>query len=127
MLVLPDYYLLLVTSAFYYSCYFFNRIIWELIKEKLLLPYVDMDVKSYDLSIENRDHTDDKGELLALPYCGKTSIFSGTSNAKRYLYFMLLNCTKRALLVSICIVLLGSTSPIKNMCKSINKKKSVLA
>ena len=38
------------------------RIIWELIKEKLLFPYVDMDVKSYDLSIENRDQTDDKGE-----------------------------------------------------------------
>lgn len=37
-----------------------TRIIWELIKEKLLFPYVDMDVKSYDLSIENRDQTDDK-------------------------------------------------------------------
>jgi len=37
------------------------RIIWEVIKEKLLFPYVDMDVKSYDLSIENRDQTDDKG------------------------------------------------------------------
>lgn len=37
-----------------------TRIIWELIKEKLLFPYVDMDVKSYDLSIENRDETDDK-------------------------------------------------------------------
>lgn len=37
-----------------------TRIIWELIKEKLLFPYVDMDVKSYDLSIENRDLTDDK-------------------------------------------------------------------
>ncbi|KAL9979015.1 hypothetical protein ACROYT_G016606 [Oculina patagonica] len=37
-----------------------TRIIWELIKEKLLFPYVDMDVKSYDLSIEYRDKTDDK-------------------------------------------------------------------
>lgn len=44
------------------------RIIWELIKEKLLFPYVDMDVKSYDLSIENRDKTDDKGEQ-EFDYC----------------------------------------------------------
>lgn len=45
------------------------RIIWELIKEKLLFPYVDMDVKSYDLSIENRDETDDKGEQEFIAPC----------------------------------------------------------
>ena len=39
-----------------------NRVIWELIKEKLIFPYVDLDVKSYDLGIEYRDQTDDKGE-----------------------------------------------------------------
>lgn len=37
-----------------------TRVIWEIIKEKLLYPYLEMDVKSYDLSIQNRDHTDDK-------------------------------------------------------------------
>ncbi|KAK2566320.1 Isocitrate dehydrogenase [NADP] cytoplasmic [Acropora cervicornis] len=37
-----------------------TRVIWEIIKEKLLCPYLEMDVKSYDLSIQNRDHTDDK-------------------------------------------------------------------
>lgn len=42
-----------------------TRIIWELIKEKLLFPYVDMDVKSFDLSIENRDQTDDKVTIEA--------------------------------------------------------------
>ena len=40
------------------------RIIWELIKDKLIFPYVELDVKSYDLSIENRDETDDKGILF---------------------------------------------------------------
>ena len=45
------------------------RIIWELIKEKLLFPYVDMDIKSYDLSIQNRDQTDDKGEIAVVLYC----------------------------------------------------------
>lgn len=32
-----------------------TRIIWELIKEKLILPYVELDLHSYDLGIENRD------------------------------------------------------------------------
>jgi isocitrate dehydrogenase len=30
-----------------------TRIIWALIKEKLILPYLDIDLKYYDLSIEN--------------------------------------------------------------------------
>lgn len=34
--------------------------IWGLIKEKLVFPFVDVDVKYYDLSIENRDATDDR-------------------------------------------------------------------
>jgi len=37
-----------------------TRIIWELIKEKLIFPFVDVEVHSYDLSIENRDATDDQ-------------------------------------------------------------------
>lgn len=32
-----------------------TRIIWQFIKEKLILPYVDLDIKYYDLSVENRD------------------------------------------------------------------------
>ena len=39
----------------------FLRIIWELIKEKLILPFVELDIKSFDLGIESRDATDDKG------------------------------------------------------------------
>lgn len=37
-----------------------TRIIWQLIKDKLILPFIDVDLKYYDLSIENRDATDDK-------------------------------------------------------------------
>ncbi len=37
-----------------------TRIIWDFIKQKLILPYVDVDLKYYDLSIENRDKTDDQ-------------------------------------------------------------------
>ena len=35
-----------------------TRIIWHLIREKLILPFLDVDLKYYDLSIENRDATD---------------------------------------------------------------------
>jgi isocitrate dehydrogenase len=37
-----------------------TRIIWKFIKDKLILPYLDVDLKYYDLGIENRDATDDK-------------------------------------------------------------------
>eukprot|EP01068_Selenidium_serpulae_P012280 Selendium_serpulae@DN5793_c0_g1_i1.p1 len=37
-----------------------TRIIWAWIKEKLILPYLDIDIKYYDLSMENRDATDDQ-------------------------------------------------------------------
>ncbi|XP_075686017.1 isocitrate dehydrogenase [NADP] cytoplasmic [Rhinoderma darwinii] len=37
-----------------------TRVIWDLIKEKLILPYVELDLHSYDLGMENRDLTDDK-------------------------------------------------------------------
>jgi isocitrate dehydrogenase len=37
-----------------------TRIIWKMIKEKLILPYLDLDIKYYDLGIEHRDATDDQ-------------------------------------------------------------------
>jgi isocitrate dehydrogenase len=37
-----------------------TRIIWKFIKDKLILPYLDIDIKYYDLGMENRDRTDDK-------------------------------------------------------------------
>ena len=37
-----------------------TRIIWDFIKQKLILPYLDIDLKYYDLSIQSRDATDDQ-------------------------------------------------------------------
>jgi isocitrate dehydrogenase len=37
-----------------------TRIIWQWIRERLILPYLDIDLKYYDLSVEKRDETDDK-------------------------------------------------------------------
>ncbi len=37
-----------------------TRIIWAFIKDKLILPYLDVDLKYYDLSIQKRDETDDQ-------------------------------------------------------------------
>jgi len=37
-----------------------TRIIWAMIKEKLILPYLDIDLKYYDLSIQKRDETNDQ-------------------------------------------------------------------
>jgi isocitrate dehydrogenase len=37
-----------------------TRVIWKFIKDKLILPYLDVDLKYYDLGIEHRDQTDDK-------------------------------------------------------------------
>lgn len=37
-----------------------TRIIWKYIKDKLILPYVDLDIKYFDLGIENRDATEDQ-------------------------------------------------------------------
>jgi len=37
-----------------------TRIIWQFIKDKLIHPYLDVDLKYYDLSVENRDATNDQ-------------------------------------------------------------------
>jgi isocitrate dehydrogenase len=37
-----------------------TRIIWQFIKDKLILPYLDIDLKYFDLGIEERDRTDDQ-------------------------------------------------------------------
>ena len=37
-----------------------TRIIWQMIKDKLIHPYLDLDLKYYDLGIETRDDTDDQ-------------------------------------------------------------------
>jgi len=37
-----------------------TRVIWQFIKDRLILPYLDVDLKYYDLGIESRDATDDQ-------------------------------------------------------------------
>ncbi|CAI0455129.1 unnamed protein product [Linum tenue] len=37
-----------------------TRIIWKMIKDKLIFPYLDLDIKYFDLGVTNRDATDDK-------------------------------------------------------------------
>ena len=37
-----------------------TRIIWEFIKDKLILPYIDIDIKYYDLGVQNRDSSEDQ-------------------------------------------------------------------
>jgi isocitrate dehydrogenase len=37
-----------------------TRIIWQFIKDRLILPYLEVDLRYYDLSIQNRDATDDR-------------------------------------------------------------------
>ena len=50
-----------------------TRIIWGFIKDKLILPYLDIDLKYYDLGIEHRDETDDQVTVdaaNAIKQCG---------------------------------------------------------
>ncbi|MDP3434963.1 MAG: isocitrate/isopropylmalate family dehydrogenase, partial [Bacteroidota bacterium] len=37
-----------------------TRVIWTFIKEKLIFPYLDVDIKYFDLGMENRDLTNDQ-------------------------------------------------------------------
>jgi isocitrate dehydrogenase len=50
-----------------------TRVIWHLIKAKLIEPYLDIDLKRFDLSIENRDATNDQVTIdaaYAIKACG---------------------------------------------------------
>lgn len=50
-----------------------TRIIWQLIKDKLIHPYLDIDLQYYDLGMENRDATDDQVTIdaaNAIAACG---------------------------------------------------------
>ena len=37
-----------------------TRVIWKFIKNKLILPYLDLNIEYYDLGIKNRDKTNDQ-------------------------------------------------------------------
>ena len=50
-----------------------TRVIWQLIKDKLIKPYLDIELRTFDLSIENRDLTDDQVTVdaaYAIKDCG---------------------------------------------------------
>lgn len=36
-----------------------TRVIWKMIKDKLILPFLDLPIRYFDLGMENRDATDD--------------------------------------------------------------------
>lgn len=40
-----------------------TRILWKIIKEELLLPYIDLNTEYYDLGLEYRNETDDQEQL----------------------------------------------------------------
>lgn len=42
-----------------------TRVMWQMVKEKLLFPYLDMDIDYYDLHVKHRDDTDDQVTLDA--------------------------------------------------------------
>ena len=51
-----------------------TRIIWSFIKEQLILPYLDLDIKYYDLGIENRDATNDEVTVEAANAINKYNV-----------------------------------------------------
>ena len=51
-----------------------TRIIWQWIRERLVLPYLDIDLKYYDLGIEHRDATNDKVTVDAAEAIRRTGV-----------------------------------------------------
>ena len=42
-----------------------TRIMWQMVKEKLLFPYLDLSLEYYDLHVKHRDETDDRVTIEA--------------------------------------------------------------
>ena len=51
-----------------------TRIIWKFIKDKLILPYLEVDIKYYDLGMEHRDATSDQVTIDAAEAIKKYSV-----------------------------------------------------
>ena len=51
-----------------------TRIIWSFIKEQLILPYLQLDIKYYDLGMENRDATNDEVTIEAANAINKYNV-----------------------------------------------------
>ena len=52
-----------------------TRILWQMIKDELILPFVDLKSEYYDLSLVNREKTQDKVSLNNPPFTNKLIIF----------------------------------------------------
>ena len=51
-----------------------TRIIWDFIKQKLILPYIDVELLYYDLSVTSRDETDDQITIDAAEAIKKSNV-----------------------------------------------------
>jgi isocitrate dehydrogenase len=51
-----------------------TRVIWHVIREKLILPYLDLDIKYFDLGLENRDKTEDQVTIDAANAIAKYNV-----------------------------------------------------
>ena len=60
-----------------------TRIIWRFIKDKLIYPYLDIDLKYYDLGIEKRDETDDQITVDAAKATKKSASASNAPPSRR--------------------------------------------
>ena len=60
-----------------------TRIMWQFIKDKLILPYLDIDLKYYDLGMEARDDTDDQITIDAVNNTITVDVSDGELAARR--------------------------------------------
>ncbi|KAG1442721.1 hypothetical protein G6F56_010953 [Rhizopus delemar] len=60
-----------------------TRIIWQLIKDKLILPYLELDIKYFDLSVENRDATNDQVTIDAAEAIKKYNVARAMPKIKK--------------------------------------------
>ena len=58
-----------------------TRVLWEWVKDKLILPYVDLKTEYYDLGLKHRDDTDDQVTMRRRPR--PTSGWAWPSSARR--------------------------------------------
>ena len=72
-----------------------TRIIWSFIKEKLILPYLDVDLKYYDLGMEKRDETEDQITIDAANAIKEHRYAYFQSRASRHIH---VSCLKKSAL-----------------------------
>ena len=58
-----------------------SRIIWDLIKEKLILPYLDVKIEFFDLGIESRDASNDQSKNFIFKHSENNPYWSSGKNS----------------------------------------------